>query len=51
MVISNVDVSQEVVDELEGTTIEALASVRLVGFEQADAVSHEDMRSRYAERD
>lgn len=49
--IRSVDVSQEMVDELEDMTIEALAGVRLVRFEQADAVSHVDMRARYAERD
>jgi antitoxin StbD len=51
MVISNVDVSQEMIDELEGPIIEALVWGRLVDFEQADAVSHEDMRARYTEKD
>ena len=51
VVISNVDVSQEMIDELEDPIIEALARGRLVDFEQADAVSHDDMRARYARKD
>lgn len=51
VVISNVDVSQEMIDELEGLRVEAAARERLMGFEQADAVSHEDVRARYAEKD
>ncbi|MGV8889555.1 MAG: hypothetical protein ACOH2P_16260 [Pseudomonas sp.] len=50
-VIINVDASQKVLDEHEDLRIEAVARERLMGFEQADAVSHEDMRARYAEKD
>jgi antitoxin StbD len=48
-VIINIDAPQKVLDEREDQRIEAAAWERLMGFEQADAVSHEDMLARYAE--
>ena len=50
-VIINVDAPQEMLDEHEDQRIDAAARERLMGFEQADAVSHEDMLARYAEKD
>jgi antitoxin StbD len=47
----NVDVRQEMLDELEALRIEAVASERLTGFDQAEAVSHDDMRARYTQKD
>ena len=51
VVISNVDVSQEMIDELEDLRVEAAAGERLICFDQAKAVSHDDMRARYARKD
>ena len=55
-VIINVDAYQEMLDELEDLRIEAaarerLARERLIGFDRAKAVSHDDMRARYAKKD
>ncbi|KJZ45730.1 MULTISPECIES: hypothetical protein [Pseudomonas] len=49
-VIIYVDGPQEMFEEHEDLRIEAAARERLMGFEQADAVSHEDMLARYAEK-
>ncbi|VVM86530.1 type II toxin-antitoxin system Phd/YefM family antitoxin [Pseudomonas fluorescens] len=50
-VIINVDAYQEMLDELENLRVEATARERLIGFDQADAVSHDDMRARYSNND
>lgn len=50
-VIINVDAYQELLDELENLRVEATARERLIGFDQAKAISHEDMRARYAKND
>jgi antitoxin StbD len=50
-VIINVQAYQEMLDELENLRIEAAARERLSNFDQAKAVSHEDMRARYARKD
>lgn len=50
-VIINVDAYQEMLDELEDLRIEAAARERLNGFDQSKAVSHDDMRARYARKD
>jgi antitoxin StbD len=50
-VIINVDAYQEMLDELENLRVEATARERLISFDQAKAVSHEDMRARYAKND
>jgi len=47
----NVVVQQEMLDELEGLRIEAAARERLTGFDQAEAVSHDDMLARYTQKD
>ncbi|MDR6927319.1 hypothetical protein [Pseudomonas sp. BE134] len=47
----DVDVQQKMLDELEGLRIEAAARERLIGFDQATAVSHDDMRARYTQED
>ncbi|MBC3363474.1 type II toxin-antitoxin system Phd/YefM family antitoxin [Pseudomonas sp. SWRI154] len=50
-VIINVDAYQEMLDELENLRVEATARERLISFDQAKAISHEDMRARYAKND
>ena len=50
-VIINVQAYQEMLDELENLRIEAAARERPSNFDQAKAVSHEDMRARYARKD
>ncbi|MDL5600658.1 hypothetical protein QS468_48665 [Bacillus subtilis] len=50
-VIINVQAYQEMLDELENLRIEAAARERLSNFDQTQAVSHEDMRARYARKD
>ncbi|VVP02984.1 hypothetical protein PS862_02945 [Pseudomonas fluorescens] len=50
-VIINVDAYQEMLDELENLRVEATARERLIGFDQANAVSHDDMRARYSNND
>ncbi|MHC8352609.1 type II toxin-antitoxin system Phd/YefM family antitoxin [Pseudomonas sp. RT4P38] len=50
-VIINVDAYQEMLDELENLRVEAVARERLIGFDQAKAISHDDMRARYARKD
>ena len=50
-VIINVDVYQEMLDELKDLRVEAAAGERLIGFDQAKAVSHDDMRARYSRKD
>ncbi|WP_085694367.1 MULTISPECIES: Phd-YefM [unclassified Pseudomonas] len=50
-VIINVQAYQEMLDELENLRIEAAARERLGSFDQTRAVSHEDMRARYARKD
>ncbi|VVN94689.1 type II toxin-antitoxin system Phd/YefM family antitoxin [Pseudomonas fluorescens] len=50
-VIINVDAFQEMLDELENLRVEATARERLIGFDQAQAISHDDMRARYANND
>jgi antitoxin StbD len=50
-VIINVDAYQELLDELEELRIEAVARERLANFHEADAVSHDSMRARYARKD
>ena len=50
-VIFNVQAYQEMLDELENLRIEAAARERLNNFDQTKAVSHEDMRARYARKD
>jgi antitoxin StbD len=47
----NVDVQQEMLGEIEGLPIEAAARERLTGFDQAEAVSHDEMRARYTQKD
>jgi len=46
----DVDVQQEILDELEGLRIEAAARERLTGFDQTEAVSHDEMRARYSQK-
>jgi antitoxin StbD len=50
-VIINVQAYQEMLDELENLRIEAAARERLINFDPALAVSHDDMRARYARKD
>jgi antitoxin StbD len=50
-VIINVQAYQEMLDELENLRIEAAARERLINFDPAQAVSHDDMRARYARKD
>ncbi|WP_415759361.1 type II toxin-antitoxin system Phd/YefM family antitoxin [Pseudomonas sp. LT1P18] len=50
-VIINVDVYQEMLDELKDLRVEAAVGERLICFDQAKAVSHDDMRARYARKD
>lgn len=50
-VILNVDAYQEMLDELDDLRIEVAARERLTGFAEARAVSHDDMRARYARKD
>lgn len=50
-VIVNVQAYQELLDELESLRIEAIARDRLESFDRAKAVSHDDMRARYARED
>ncbi|EJL04251.1 hypothetical protein PflQ2_4304 [Pseudomonas fluorescens Q2-87] len=50
-VIINVEAYQEMLDELENLRVEATARERLIGFDQAKAISHEAMRARYAKND
>jgi antitoxin StbD len=47
----NVEVRQKMLDELEGRRIEAAVRERLTGFDQAEAVSHDEMRARYTQKD
>jgi antitoxin StbD len=47
----NVDVQQEMLDELEELRVEAAARERLTGFDQAEAVSHDEMRAGYTQKD
>lgn len=49
-VIINVDAYQEMLDELEDLRVEAAARERLIGFDEADAISHDDMVARYANK-
>ncbi|QXZ13048.1 hypothetical protein KVQ82_23675 [Pseudomonas sp. AO-1] len=41
---------QEMQDDLENLRIEAQAMERLINFDPAQAISHYDMRARYARR-
>ncbi|MHC8342568.1 type II toxin-antitoxin system Phd/YefM family antitoxin [Pseudomonas sp. RT6P73] len=50
-VIINVDAYQEMFDELKDLRVEAAATGRLTGFDQAKVISHDDMRARYARKD
>jgi antitoxin StbD len=50
-IIINVDLYQEMLDELKDLRVEAATGERLVCFDQAKAVSHDDMRARYARKD
>jgi len=50
-VIINVQAYQEMLDELENLRIEAAARERLSNFDQTRAISHEEMRARYARKD
>ncbi|OYQ21252.1 Phd-YefM [Pseudomonas mandelii] len=50
-VIINVDVYQEMLDELKDLRVEAAAAERLAGFDQANVICHDDMRTRYARKD
>jgi len=50
-VIINVDAYQEMIDELEDLRIEAIARDRLASFTPNTAISHADMRARYAKKD
>lgn len=50
-VIVNVDAYQEMIDELEDLRIEAIARDRLASFNPNTAISHADMRARYAKKD
>ncbi|KQM55080.1 Phd-YefM [Pseudomonas sp. 2822-15] len=50
-VIVNVDAYQELMDELEDLRIEATARDRLASFNPKSAISHADMRARYAKKD
>jgi antitoxin StbD len=45
------EIKQKVLDELEELRIEATARERLTGFDQAEAVSHDEMRARYTQKD
>jgi antitoxin StbD len=45
------EIKQKVLDELEELRIEAAARERLTGFDQAEAVSHDEMRARYTQKD
>ncbi|WP_167443761.1 hypothetical protein [Pseudomonas kribbensis] len=38
---------QEMLDELENLRIEAVVKARLINFDPAQAISHDDMRARY----
>ena len=50
-VIINVDAFQEMLDELENLRVEATARERLIGFDKANTISHDDMRARYSKND
>ncbi len=50
-VIINIDAYQEMLDELDDLRIEVAARERLTGFDEAQAVSHDAMRARYARKD
>ncbi|WP_435605900.1 type II toxin-antitoxin system Phd/YefM family antitoxin [Pseudomonas knackmussii] len=50
-VIVNIEAYQELLDELDDLRIERTARERLNGFEEKQAISHEDMMARYAETD
>lgn len=50
-VIINVQAYQEMLDELENLRVEATARERLIGFDEAEAISHDDMVARYASKD
>lgn len=50
-VIINVDAYQEMLDELENLRVEATARERLIGFDKANAIAHDDMRARYSNND
>lgn len=50
-VIVNVQAYQEMLDELEDLRIEATARDRLANFAPQKAISHADMRTRYARKD
>lgn len=45
------DANQETSDELENLRVENTARERLVNFDETQAVSHDVMRARYANRD
>ncbi|AMB85538.1 Phd-YefM [Pseudomonas agarici] len=50
-VIINVEAFQEMLDELENLRVEATARERLMGFDAGNALSHKDLRARYAAKD
>jgi antitoxin StbD len=50
-VLVNVEAYQEMLDELEDLRIEATARDRLANFSPQTAISHADMRARYAKKD
>ncbi|WP_392885865.1 type II toxin-antitoxin system Phd/YefM family antitoxin [Pseudomonas migulae] len=50
-VIINVDAYRELLDELDNLRIEVATPERLTGFDEASAISHVDMRARYAGKD
>ncbi len=50
-VIVNVQAYQEMLDEIEDLRIEATARDRLANFDPQKAISHADMRTRYARKD
>lgn len=50
-VFLNVDAYQEMLDELEDLRVEATARDRLENFDPQKAISHADMRARYAKKD
>ncbi len=40
---------QERLDELENLRVEEVAEARLINFNPAQAISHDDMRARYGQ--
>ncbi len=50
-VILNVQAYQDMQDELENLRVEAAARDRLATLDAAKAISHSDMRARYANND